>query len=125
MPIHFACSVCKATYTVNNRNAGQKADCKVCGQRLQVPAPKRLKTVLVEEVPFEPPSPPPEPASPASPPPPPPEPDRPEPSQPPRRTARGPSVVARTVMGQSPQSDHQSPTASIIHRTRTGLLAAA
>lgn len=48
MSIRFACPVCKTTYTVNEKNAGQKADCKKCGQRLEVPAPLRAKTVLGE-----------------------------------------------------------------------------
>jgi hypothetical protein len=45
--IHFACPNCKTTYTVNDRDAGNKWDCKTCGQRLEVPKPPvRLKTVL-------------------------------------------------------------------------------
>ena len=48
MPITFACPICKTSYTVNDLDAGKKSDCKVCGQRLQVPAPPRVKTVLGE-----------------------------------------------------------------------------
>jgi hypothetical protein len=48
--IKFACPICKTPYTVNDRDAGKKADCKVCGQRLQVPASARRKTVLGEEL---------------------------------------------------------------------------
>jgi hypothetical protein len=51
MSIYFACPVCKTAYTVADRDAGKKSDCKACGQRLQVPSPKRLKTVLGEELP--------------------------------------------------------------------------
>src|SRR6478609_12156619 len=47
--IHFACPECKTAYTVNDRDAGKKSDCKVCGQRLEVPKPPaRQKTVLGE-----------------------------------------------------------------------------
>lgn len=51
MPIRFACPVCKTTYTVNDRYGGKKAECKSCGQRIQVPAPTRNKTVLGEVLP--------------------------------------------------------------------------
>jgi transcription elongation factor Elf1 len=51
MAIRFACPVCKTPYTVDDRDAGKKADCKKCGQRLQVPSPPRLKTVLGEVIP--------------------------------------------------------------------------
>src|SRR5437868_6012934 len=51
MAIRFACPHCRATYTVNDRDAGKKADCKSCGQRLQVPASARRKTILGEEIP--------------------------------------------------------------------------
>lgn len=51
MPIRFACPVCQTSYTVNDRCAGKKSECKACGQRLQVPAPQRLRTVLGEELP--------------------------------------------------------------------------
>jgi hypothetical protein len=49
--IRFACPKCKTPYTVNDRDAGKKSECKVCGQRLQVPAPVRAKTVLGEVIP--------------------------------------------------------------------------
>jgi len=58
--IHFACPVCKTSYTVNDRNAGKKSECKRCGQRLQVPASRTMQTILEEELP------PPEAAIPAS-----------------------------------------------------------
>ena len=51
MAIRFACPACETAYTVNDRDAGKKADCKKCGQRLQVPSPPRLKTVLGEVLP--------------------------------------------------------------------------
>lgn len=51
MPIPFACPVCKTNYAVPDENAGRKAECKVCGQRLQVPSPERNKTVLGEVLP--------------------------------------------------------------------------
>ncbi len=51
MTIRFACPKCKTAYTVNEHNAGKKSDCKVCGQRLQVPAPPRSKTILGEVLP--------------------------------------------------------------------------
>jgi hypothetical protein len=51
MSIRFICPVCQTSYTVNDRFAGKKSDCKVCGQRLQVPAPVRAKTVLGEVLP--------------------------------------------------------------------------
>jgi hypothetical protein len=58
--IKFACPICKTPYTVNDRDAGKKADCKVCGQRLQVRASTRRKTVLGEELADDyPPAPPP------------------------------------------------------------------
>lgn len=51
MPIRFACPECKTTYTANDRDAGKKSDCKVCGQRLEVPKPvERSKTVLGEVI---------------------------------------------------------------------------
>jgi hypothetical protein len=50
--IRFTCPICKTAYTVNDRNAGQKAECKVCGQRLQVPTPA-AKTQTVVGVPVE------------------------------------------------------------------------
>src|SRR4051794_27051102 len=46
MSITFACPKCSQSYTVNDRDAGKKAECKMCGQRLQVPAPARLHTTL-------------------------------------------------------------------------------
>jgi HJR/Mrr/RecB family endonuclease len=51
MAIIFACPVCKTSYTVIDADAGKKSDCKRCGQRLQVPAPPRAKTILGEIVP--------------------------------------------------------------------------
>lgn len=51
MPIRFACPSCRTAYTVNDRDAGKKAECKACGQRLQVPAPPRNQTVLGELLP--------------------------------------------------------------------------
>jgi transcription elongation factor Elf1 len=51
MSIRFACPVCKTDYTVNDRDAGKKAECKTCGQRLQVPPSQRAKTVLGEVLP--------------------------------------------------------------------------
>ena len=62
MAIRFACPVCAAEYTVNDRFAGKKSDCKVCGQRLQVPNPNRARTVLGKLV-----GPPPEPSPPPAP----------------------------------------------------------
>jgi hypothetical protein len=56
MSIRFACPVCQTKYAVNDRNAGKKSDCKVCGQRLQVPAKNANKTVLGESVSPESPS---------------------------------------------------------------------
>jgi DNA-directed RNA polymerase subunit RPC12/RpoP len=50
MAIIFACPTCKASYTVNDRSAGEKIDCKTCGQRVQVPSPPRNRTVLGESV---------------------------------------------------------------------------
>jgi predicted Zn finger-like uncharacterized protein len=49
--IRFACPTCKTQYTVNDRDAGKKAECKTCGQRVQVPAPVRSKTVLGDALP--------------------------------------------------------------------------
>lgn len=49
--IHFACPQCKTTYTVGNGDAGKKSNCAKCGQRLQIPAPPRNKTVLGEALP--------------------------------------------------------------------------
>src|SRR6476661_8050482 len=52
--IHFACPECKTPYTVNDRDAGKKSDCKQCGQRLEVPKPpERLRTVLGETLPTD------------------------------------------------------------------------
>jgi hypothetical protein len=52
MSIRFVCPKCGQNYTVNDRDAGKKSDCKMCGQRLQVPALKaRTKTVIGELVP--------------------------------------------------------------------------
>jgi predicted Zn finger-like uncharacterized protein len=48
MSIVFTCPGCRARYRVNDRDAGRKSDCKRCGQRLQVPPPRRAKTVLGE-----------------------------------------------------------------------------
>lgn len=48
MTIRFTCPSCKTPYTVKDADAGKKADCKVCGQRIQVPQPLRRKTVLGE-----------------------------------------------------------------------------
>src|SRR5215218_4585519 len=53
MSIRFACPACKTAYTVNDRDAGKKSECKTCGQRLQVPAPQRAKTVLGEALPID------------------------------------------------------------------------
>lgn len=50
MPIQFVCPSCRTSYSVENQDAGRKVECKVCGQRVQVPSSKRLKTVLGEEV---------------------------------------------------------------------------
>ena len=50
MSIRFTCPVCKTAYMVNDRDAGKKSECKQCGQRLQVPAPQRSKTILGEAV---------------------------------------------------------------------------
>jgi hypothetical protein len=44
--IRFACPLCKTTYTVEDRDAGTKSECKTCGQRLQVPAKPPAKTIL-------------------------------------------------------------------------------
>jgi DNA-directed RNA polymerase subunit M/transcription elongation factor TFIIS len=55
MSIRFACPVCKTAYTVDQSNAGKKAACPKCGQRVQVPAPVRAKTVLGEVLPLTPP----------------------------------------------------------------------
>jgi predicted Zn finger-like uncharacterized protein len=58
MAIRFTCPACKSTYAVNDRLAGKKAECKACGQRLQVPPqPPRAMTVLGELVPPAPPTP--------------------------------------------------------------------
>lgn len=58
MAIRFACPVCKTEYTVNDREAGEKSECKVCGQRLEVPKPpQRLKTILGEVIVDESPAP--------------------------------------------------------------------
>ncbi|HEX3151650.1 MAG TPA: hypothetical protein VHR66_26490 [Gemmataceae bacterium] len=54
MSIKFICPVCKTAYTVDDADAGKKDSCKKCGQRLQVPNPQRLKTILGDEVPREP-----------------------------------------------------------------------
>jgi transcription elongation factor Elf1 len=49
MAIRFACPQCRTPYTVNDRDAGKKAECKVCGQRVQVPTPPaRPRTILGE-----------------------------------------------------------------------------
>lgn len=45
MPIHFVCPVCQSSYVASDLDAGKKAECKTCGQRLQVPTPSRSKTV--------------------------------------------------------------------------------
>jgi predicted Zn finger-like uncharacterized protein len=49
MSIRFSCPVCKTSYTVRDADSGKKAECKKCGQRIQVPIPipqQRNKTVL-------------------------------------------------------------------------------
>ena len=50
MAITFACPICNTVYTVADADAGKKDQCKKCGQRLQVPAPPRAKTILGEIV---------------------------------------------------------------------------
>jgi transcription elongation factor Elf1 len=51
MPIRFACPNCRTTYAVRKRDAGKKAECKTCGQRLQVPGPSHSRTILGEVLP--------------------------------------------------------------------------
>jgi S1-C subfamily serine protease len=46
MPIQFQCPVCLANYSVDDKEIGKKAWCKSCGQRLEVPVPPRLRTVV-------------------------------------------------------------------------------
>lgn len=53
MAIRFLCPVCKTTYAVNDRVGGTKFQCKACGQRVQVPAPLRSKTILGEILPAD------------------------------------------------------------------------
>ncbi|HZU35413.1 MAG TPA: zinc-ribbon domain-containing protein [Gemmataceae bacterium] len=58
--IRFACPSCQSEYTVPVRNVGKKTVCPKCGQRLQVPVPRRDKTVLgrlVDQLPPESPAP--------------------------------------------------------------------
>jgi predicted Zn finger-like uncharacterized protein len=50
MAIQFSCPSCHTPYTVDDKNAGKKSNCAKCGQRIQVPAPVRNKTVLGESV---------------------------------------------------------------------------
>src|SRR5215216_493799 len=50
MPVRFACPSCRSAFTVPDGDAGKKAECPVCRQRVRVPVPRRLKTVLGEEV---------------------------------------------------------------------------
>jgi transcription elongation factor Elf1 len=51
VPIRFACPKCQTAYTAHDRDAGKKSECKTCGQRLEVPAPLRSKTVLGQILP--------------------------------------------------------------------------
>jgi DNA-directed RNA polymerase subunit RPC12/RpoP len=44
--IRFACPTCKKVLQAESQQAGQKVACPGCGQRLQIPAPPRNKTVL-------------------------------------------------------------------------------
>src|SRR5688572_23583014 len=46
MPLRFACPSCKTHYAVRTRDAGRKAECRVCGQRVEVPSAPRKRTVL-------------------------------------------------------------------------------
>ncbi len=48
VPISYSCPVCKSPYSVPDADAGKKSECSKCGQRIQVPAPRRNKTVLGE-----------------------------------------------------------------------------
>jgi len=51
MPIRFNCPACRSAFTVTDADAGKKAACPTCGQRLHVPVSQRLRTVLAEEAP--------------------------------------------------------------------------
>lgn len=44
--IHFLCPRCQASLKVPDNAAGRKGPCPKCGQRLQVPQPRRNRTVL-------------------------------------------------------------------------------
>src|SRR5262245_63217170 len=43
MAIRFHCPQCQTHYTVNDRDAGKKSECKVCGVLLEVPTPALAK----------------------------------------------------------------------------------
>jgi hypothetical protein len=51
--IRFACPACAKTLKVPDHSAGKKGPCPHCGQRLQVPATARNKTVLGQTPPQE------------------------------------------------------------------------
>jgi uncharacterized paraquat-inducible protein A len=51
MSIRFSCPSCQSIYTVVSEHAGKRTECKVCGQRLEVPTPRQASTVLGEVVP--------------------------------------------------------------------------
>ncbi len=44
--IEFACPVCKTPHKATPRSAGKKVPCRCCGQRLQIPEPRMMRTVL-------------------------------------------------------------------------------
>lgn len=44
--INFSCPICKTAIEVSPSQIGTKIPCPQCGQRLQVPAPARNKTIL-------------------------------------------------------------------------------
>jgi DNA-directed RNA polymerase subunit RPC12/RpoP len=51
MSIRFSCPSCKSIFTVAVEYAGKRTECRVCGQRIEVPAPQEPHTLLGEIVP--------------------------------------------------------------------------